>query len=77
MSRITPDRDPKVECQIAAESGQIYITARAGGVVLKQEPRVELGLPLLPTSLIHLTLDEARELAQDLADAIEVIESAS
>jgi len=32
------------------------------------------GIPPLPVGLIHLTLDEARELAQDLTDAIEELD---
>lgn len=70
MSRITPDTSPKVECRIESAEGPIHVTVRPGGAVLKQLPRTQDGIPPLPVSLIHLTLDEARELAQDLADAI-------
>jgi hypothetical protein len=61
VSRITPDTSPKVECQISQER-PIYMTARPNGVVLKQRASSEFS-PQSKESLIHLTLDEARELA--------------
>lgn len=73
MTKITPDREPRVECQIESASGRIYVTARASGVVLKQNAASEFS-PRSGASLIHLTLDEARELADDLLDAIAALD---
>ena len=49
----------KAECAIASEHGRLHITVTAGMVSLKQN-----------NDLIRLSLDEARELSQDLDEAI-------
>jgi hypothetical protein len=53
----------KAACTIESEHGQLHLTVTGQVTSLKQG-----------NDLIRLTLDEARELAQDLAAAIEELE---
>jgi hypothetical protein len=56
----------KATCAINSTHGQLHLTVTGHVVSLKQN-----------NDLIHLSLDEARELTQDLADALEALEQSA
>jgi hypothetical protein len=69
-----PDTSPKVECQIEAKSGRIYMTARPNGVVLKQRASSEFSPQSKGKPDPHSHLGRGPRAGQDLTDAIAELE---